>query len=352
MTTDSAPDPNSDPTADTPRPPRRKRYAGKNPKRWEDKYKELRGDEETVAKVVARGKTAAGTHRPIMVDEILQCLRISPGQIGVDATLGYGGHAEALLTRLGGRGQLIGLDQDPLQLPVTVARLRQAGYGEELFVPHRTNFAGALKVLLGMGLNGVNFLIADLGVSSMQIDNPERGFSFKHPGPLDMRMNPQRGITASQLLEKSTPVRLAAILEENADEPAAELLAEKLAGQHIGTTTGLTQAIAKHIAPDVLDDTLRRVFQALRIAVNEEFTALESLLRLLPQVLLPGGRAAILTFHSGEDRRVKKAFAAGIADGIYAETNREVIRATAAEIHDNPRASSAKLRWVRRSGED
>lgn len=332
---------------DPPRPPRRKRYSGKNPQRFEDKYKELRQDPETVAKVTAAGKTPAGTHIPVLLPEIMEILAIRPGETAADLTLGYGGHASAILTALQPAGRLIALDVDPLELPRTESRLRALGFPDNSLIVRRSNFAGLPKVLATLGLTGVDALLADLGVSSMQIDNPARGFSFKTEGPLDMRLNPERGQPVSALLSGITPQKLAALLHENADEPFAFLIADALAGNSFATTRSLTQALrALTPDPDEAEATFRRVFQALRIAVNEEFTALDTLLRHLPECLNPGGRAAILTFHSGEDRRVKKAFAAGLADETYICISPEVIRPGPAEQHGNPRSSSAKLRWA------
>jgi 16S rRNA (cytosine1402-N4)-methyltransferase len=199
---------------------------------------------------------------------------------------------------------------------------------------------------------GADCILADLGVSSMQIDDPARGFSVKTDGPLDMRMNPQRGFPASALLEKISPPALAKLLQANADEPHAGKLAEALAGKNLGSTRLLAASIRAalpRLGKDDLDLTVRRVFQALRIAVNDEFSALDMLLRHLPACLNPGGRVAILTFHSGEDRHVKKSFAAGLHDGLYADIAHEVIRPTPEERHDNPRSSPAKLRWARKT---
>ena len=339
---------------DQPTPPtphrRRPRYSGKNPRRFEHKYKEHLADAETVAKVLASGKTPAGTHRPIMVAEILDVLKPQPGEVAVDCTLGYGGHAREILKRVLPGGRLIGLDVDPIELPKTEARL--AGIG---FVAHRSNFAGLPKILVAEQLAGADVILADLGVSSMQIDDPVRGFSVKFAGPLDMRMNPQRGQPASALLERSNAGKVAELLVENADEPRAAMLAAALAGKQFATTRTLAEAIRRALPSGILDeereDTIRRVFQALRIAVNEEFTALDTFLRNLPVCLNAGGRVAVLTFHSGEDRRVKKAFEGGLRDGIYADIAHEVIRPSPTERHDNPRSSSAKLRWAIKAAE-
>ncbi|MEI9865390.1 MAG: 16S rRNA (cytosine(1402)-N(4))-methyltransferase RsmH [Limisphaerales bacterium] len=379
---------------------RRVRYSGKNPRRFEEKYKERDPQRyaDTVAKVLASGKTPAGTHRPIMVAEILTALAPKPGELAVDCTLGYGGHAREILARLQPGGKLIGLDADPVELPKTEARLRAAGFGPDIFTAIRSNFAGLPQALAtfyslssfaegeGQGaagpdagpphppfghllprggegrvegaqpfapmFTGADCILADLGVSSMQIDDPSRGFSVKTDGPLDMRMNPQRGFPASALLAKTSPDALAKLFQENADEPRARELANALAGKPFATTKVLGTAIRTAVPfldKDELDLTVRRVFQALRIAVNDEFSALDMLLRHLPSCLNPGGRVAILTFHSGEDRRVKKAFEAGLRDGLYADIAHEVIRPTPEERHDNPRSSPAKLRWARRA---
>ncbi len=332
---------------------RRPRYSGKYPRRFEDKYKEHDPQRytETVAKVLASGKTPAGTHRPIMVAEILEALAPKPGELVVDCTLGYGGHAWEILARIQPNGRLIGLDADPIELPKTEARLRAAGFDPQTFTAVRSNFAGLPQALAAANLTGADCILADLGVSSMQLDEPARGFSVKLDGPLDMRMNPQRGLPASALLERTSAVKLATLLEENADEPRAGELATALAGRAFPTTTALTAAIRAalpRIGRDEIALTIRRVFQALRIAVNDEFAALDMLLRQLPVCLNPGGRGAILTFHSGEDRRVKKAFEAGLREGIYADIAHEVIRPSPEERRDNPRSSPAKLRWARK----
>jgi 16S rRNA (cytosine1402-N4)-methyltransferase len=248
-------------------------------------------------------------------------------------------------------GRLIGLDADPIELPRTEAMLRGEGFGEDCLVTRKSNFAGIQAALASIGTAGADVILADLGVSSMQLDNPTRGFTSKHAGPLDMRMNPAKGIPASKWLERVTPAELADILRENSDEPHAQILAPQLAAKSFSSTLELAQAIRAALSSrpeEELKKTVARVFQAIRIEVNEEFAALDALLRALPFCLRHGGRVAILSFHSGEDRRVKKAFQAGQREGIYSEIARDVIRASAAECRANPRATSAKLRWARR----
>lgn len=330
---------------------RRPRYPGKNPRRFEHKYKELdpARHPETVAKVLASGKTPAGSHVPIMVGEILDVLRPRPGEFAVDCTLGYGGHARAILERILPGGHLLGLDVDPLELRRTEERLRSAGFTTEEFTAVKSNFAGLPAAIAKTGRSGADIILADLGVSSMQLDNPERGFSTKAEGPLDMRMNPLRGVSAAQWLAKISPDKLTAVLQANADEPHAAHLASVLAGRSLATTAELSDAI--RAALDSVDGeeqelSVRRVFQAIRIEVNEEFSALDSFLRVLPHCLNPGGRVAIITFHSGEDRRVKKTFQESHRGGIYQEVARRVIRASPEERRNNPRSTSAKLRWA------
>jgi 16S rRNA (cytosine1402-N4)-methyltransferase len=336
---------------EVPRPPRRKRYGGKNPRRFEDKYKEHDPARypETVAKVIASGKTPAGTHLPIMVRECLEALAARPGMTGVDATLGYGQHAAQLLEKISPSGKLIGLDIDPLELPKTAARLAELGYGAECFEAVKSNYAGIAKVLAARNLESVDFIFADLGCSSMQLDDPSRGFSFKTKGPIDMRMNPERGMSAGDWLVKASAEKLETALHEYADELRAESIARALAGQKFPHTLALAEAVRESIREsdeDKRELTVRRVFQALRIAVNEEITALDAFLKALPGCLKSGGRAAILTFHSGEDRRVKQFFKVGVRDGIYAEMSDGPIISSSDEQRQNPRSRSAKLRWV------
>jgi 16S rRNA (cytosine1402-N4)-methyltransferase len=333
---------------ETPRPPRRKRYSGKYPRRFDEKYKELDPQRHaaTVAKVIASGKTPAGSHLPIMVAECLEALALKPGMTGVDCTLGHGGHACRILEIIAPGGKLTGLDQDPLELPKTAARLHQAGWDADAFEAIRTNYAGIARVLNGRTMD---FVFADLGCSSMQFDDPSRGFSFKHAGPLDMRMNPARGLTAAEWLKRISPDKLQRALHDHADEPQAEAIASALAGKSFTSTLDLAEAVRKAAALADPDLTVRRVFQAVRIAVNEEFVALDAFLRVLPDCLKPGGRVVILTFHSGEDRRVKKAFQAALRDGCFRETSEGVITAGPEERRMNPRSASAKLRWAVRA---
>ncbi|MEN9361727.1 MAG: rRNA ((1402)-N(4))-methyltransferase RsmH [Verrucomicrobiota bacterium] len=339
-----------DDSAPGPEHRRRVRYSGKNPRRFADKYKEhdpLR-HAETVAKVIASGKTPAGMHRPIMVAEILAVLRPQPGEIAVDCTLGYGGHSREILAAIQPGGRLLGFDADPLELPRTEMRLRQAGYGPECFTAIRGNYAGLSRSLTSAGLSGVDCILADLGVSSMQLDQPERGFSTKLQGPLDMRMNPHSGRSAAELLVRIGAEELQAILRDHADEPASAELGRALAGRRFDSTGAFAAAIRAALPQkaEESEQTLRRVFQALRIAVNNEFSSLEMLLRSLPAALKSGGRVAILSFHSGEDRRVKKAFEAGRRDGLYSVISEGVQTAGFPERRDNPRSSCAKLRWA------
>ena len=341
---------------------RRPRYKGKNPRRFDEKYKEHQPGKyrSELDKIVSSGKTPAGTHRPIMVTEVIEVLKPLPGQIGVDATLGYGGHAEALLAELLPEGHLLALDADPIELPKTETRLRGAGFGADVLTLVRSNYAGLPRAMNEAGLSGANFILADLGLSSMQIDNPERGFTFKWEGPFDLRLNPKRGLPASQFVEIMKIGKLADALRSNADEPYADQIAPALidaAKSNELSTTLEAATIIRNVVigksnkkeKTEIDATIRRVFQAIRIAVNDEFGALETFLRNLPDCLHPDGRVAILTFHSGEDRRVKKSFRQGLDSGCYSSIADEIIRPSPQEIRSNPRASPAKLRWAIRS---
>jgi 16S rRNA (cytosine1402-N4)-methyltransferase len=341
---------------------RRIRYKGRNPRAYGEKYKEL--DPERYAdesdKVIARGQTPAGTHRPVLVAEVLAALRPAPGETGVDATLGYGGHGREILLRLRPGGRLHAMDADPVELPRAEARLRGLGFGPEELTVRRMNFAdlGGLAAEIGP----VDFILADLGVSSMQIDSPARGFSHKADGPLDLRMDPSRGVPAFGLLRAMDAKGFERMMTENSDEPyaahvAAAVTAALKAGEAVETTAALRAAVARALAfvpapsrEAAVAETCGRVFQALRVAVNGEYASLDRLLSAIPSLLRAGGRAAIISFQSGEDRRVKKAFREGLRGCIYREVSPDPARAGSAERESNPRSSSAKLRWAIRAG--
>ena len=298
----------------------------------------------------------ASPHRPIMIAEVLAHLRPIPGDTIVDCTVGGGGHARAILQCLHPGGHLIGLDVDPLELPLTRARLREAGFGPDVFTAEQLNFRALPAVLAGHSVPRVNGILIDLGVSSMQHDSPARGFSYKHPGPLDLRMDPTTGAPAWERLAGLDAAALAAVLGEHADEPHADLIARLLVDARPRTThalerivrQGLTAAMPELPRADV-KMSVRRTFQALRILVNDEFAALEVLLAALPDCLAPGGRVVVLTFHSGEDRRVKHAFRDGLRAGIYSGIAKSVVRSAKEETFANRRAASAKLRWAVRA---
>ena len=261
------------------KPRRRPRYRGANPRRFAEKYKEHAAAlyPDDVAKVLASGKTPAGMHRPIMVREILGVMEPKPGDVAVDCTLGYGGHARAILDAIQPGGRLIAIDADPIEGPKAEARLRETGVPDRSIVVKRMNFAGLVGVIAAESSGGVDMILADLGLSSMQIDDPSRGFTFKDDGPLDMRMNPTRGRPASALLSSLDRAGLARLLVENADELNADRVAGAILTAHARSPLTTTKALAKAVrsalgATD--DDAVRRTFQAIRIAVNDEFASL------------------------------------------------------------------------------
>lgn len=340
---------------------RRAHYGGKYPKKYEEKYKELQPEKysDIAEHVMAKGKTPAGTHISIMVSEILEVLDIKPGMNGLDCTFGYGGHSRKMLEKLEGKGHLVSLDVDPIESAKSRERLQALGFGEDVLSVELINFANIDEVAAKYGK--FDFVLADLGVSSMQIDNPERGFSYKVDGPLDLRMNSTTGITAAERLSQLDYEEMIGLFTENADEPYAEEIAATImsfrkAGHEVRTTTDLRNIIGKslsgikEIPPNDLKEAVKkscaRCFQALRIDINKEYDSLYELLEKLPEVLNPGGKVAILTFHSGEDRLVKQAFRQQQRDGRYSDTARDVIRPSAQECIENPRAKSTKLRWA------
>ena len=344
---------------------RRPHYSGKYPRKFSEKYKEHNPEKyaETIEKVISKGSTPAGMHIPIMVKEILDVLNIQPGEKGLDCTLGYGGHTTKMLEELKGEGHLYSLDVDPIEIEKTKVRIAERGFGEEIFTAIHTNFRNIDKVSEKYG--PFNFLLADLGVSSMQIDDPSRGFSYKIDGPLDLRMDPEHGESAAERLTNLTKEEMIGMFVENSDEPYAQEIAEEIVksqrkGLKIDTTTALRELIQEVILrqkdikklsdaekKEAAKKSCARVFQALRIDVNSEFEVLYDFLEKLPNVLERGGRAAILTFHSGEDRLVKKAFKE-LSKTAEFECSKDVIRPTAEECFRNPRAHSTKLRWLKK----
>lgn len=337
---------------------RRPRYKGTHPRNYQEKYKELQPEKyaDTIEKVIQKGSTPAGMHISICVQEILDFLQIRPGQKGLDATLGYGGHTQAMLKCLEGQGHIYALDVDPIESAKTKERLEKLGYGPDILTVKLLNFANIDQVAEEAGL--FDFVLADLGVSSMQIDNPDRGFSYKTDGPLDLRMNPQKGITAAERLRTIEEEELTGMLIENADEPYAAEISQAVVtkikrGGEIGTTKQLRDLIEDTLQflpekerREAVKKSCQRTFQALRIDVNQEFEVLYEFLDKLPHILAPGGRAAILTFHSGEDRLVKKSFKQFHKEGLYSEVARDVIRPSAQECARNSRARSTKMRWA------
>jgi 16S rRNA (cytosine1402-N4)-methyltransferase len=344
---------------------RRPRYAGSHPRRFDQRYKELDSDKypDITAHVLAQGRTPAGTHVPVMVAEAMASLRPAPGEIVADLTVGYGGHALAFLQHTAPDGRLVGLDLDGPQLEATSQRLAQSVDPSRLHL-RQSHFAGLPKVLAAAGLDGVDVMFADLGLSSMQIDNPARGFSYKHDGPLDMRMDSRRSRTAAGILAALTCEELATALRDFADEPDHQQIAQEIMRRRSERTITRTMELVDAVlsAKCLTRRTWRaavaegeselhpaaRTFQALRILVNDELQGLEQLLRVAPYCLRPGGRLGILTFHSGEDRRVKHALRDGLRNGVYAQISEVPMRPSPAERHANPRSSPAKLRWALR----
>jgi 16S rRNA (cytosine1402-N4)-methyltransferase len=369
------PENSSDRPADPPR--RRKRYAGRYPHRPDQRYKELAPERfpDMQDHVRAQGRTPAGTHVPVLVAEVLAALRPQPGETAVDCTVGYGGHALELLKRIGPTGRLVGFDRDAAALENTRERLEKVFPGPDAEASGRSglpaaprlvlrhgNFAGLDRALAEEGLDGADVILADLGASSMQIDDPARGFSYKFDGPLDMRMDPRLPRTAADLLRTMPEAALAAAMENLADEPDAAAIAQRIVlvrgTSPVARTLELVHLIieAKGLSPQhwrkqaaAAGEDLHpaaRTFQALRIAVNDELGALRQLLRVAPACLRPGGRIAIISFQSGEDRLVKQAFRDGVTEGVYAATGDELVRPDAKERAANPRSAAAKLRWA------
>jgi 16S rRNA (cytosine1402-N4)-methyltransferase len=302
--------------------------------------------------------TVPGQHRPVLLEEVLHVLDPQPGQVVVDCTLGWAGHAVELLKRVGRTGLLIGLDMDADNLPRAKERLEKTGSPFHL---HHANFAGVDGLLASHGISAVDMVLADLGMSSMQVDDPERGFSYVRDGALDMRMDRTRGRSAAQLLTTISEEDLYKALAEG-DEPAARRITRSIVAARTATPLVRTVQLAKIIQEAVGQAEWRlhpkrgqwnvhpaaRTFQAIRILVNRELGNLGNLLRVLPDCLAPGGRAAFISFHSGEDRLVKNSFRAGACGEKYHEISHNPIRPRFTERQSNPRSRSAKLRWARR----
>ncbi len=344
---------------------RRPRYSGTHPKSYAEKYKEhnLEAYPEIAAHLHEKGTTPAGSHIPVLVEEVMEWLRPAPGEIVADCTVGYGGHALEFMRRIGPAGRLVALDVDAAELERTRQRLSKEDVPASF---HRSNFAGVAKVLTREKLDGFDIIFADLGVSSMQIDDPERGMSYKHEGPLDLRMDNRIRQTGADLLNSLSEEDLANALRELADEPddakIARLIVARRAREPIARTSQLVQIVLDAKGLDAKtwrrqqqasqSGTLHpaaRTFQALRILVNDELGSLKELLRVVPYCLRPGGRIGIISFHSGEDRLVKQSFREGIRTGVYESAARDVIVPRPEEIHANPRSASAKFRWAVKS---
>jgi 16S rRNA (cytosine1402-N4)-methyltransferase len=306
--------------------------------------------------------TPAGEHRPVLLAEVLAALDPRPGDVVVDCTVGFAGHGAELLGQIGPAGRLIGLDLDPVHLARAETRLASIGHAFSL---HHLNFAGIRQALAAPGVERADIVLADLGVSSIQIDDDARGFAYMRDGPLDMRLDPTRGKTAAEMLAILPAAELARAFAEYGDEPLAEAIAAAIVAQRsrgpIATTRDLRELIERAAPVTIVKPRpgvarawqqkarpAARVFQALRILVNRELANLAELLRVLPEVLAPGGRAALISFHSGEDRLVKQAFRDGLRSGVYAAVSEEAVRAGLEERTANPRSRSAKLRWVRK----
>jgi 16S rRNA (cytosine1402-N4)-methyltransferase len=308
-----------------------------------------------------RRSTPEGQHRPVMLDEVLDALDPRPGAVLADCTTGWAGHSAELLTRVGPTGRLVCLDLDAENLTRARERLEEVGHP---FSTHHGNFAGLAGVLGAEGIAQVDGILADLGMSSMQVDDAERGFSYVRDGPLDMRMDRTRGVPACDLVAGTDPADLARALAELGDEPDAERIAPALvaaakAGEltRTGDVVRVIQATLDLARPWKLHPTpgkwnlhpAARTFQALRILVNRELANLRELLRQTPYLLAPGGTIAVISFHSGEDRLVKIAFRDGLRAGTYDEIAGDPIRCGFDERITNPRARSARLRWARRA---
>ena len=291
-------------------------------------------------------------HQPVMVEEALRGLNPQPGAVIVDATLGTGGHSLAILPHLLPNGRLIALDRDSDTL--SRARQRLIEFASVVTFAH-DDFRHLRRVLDHLELSGVDGVLLDVGMSSVQLNDPARGFSFSHDGPLDMRMNAEQTLTARTLVHTFSAEELAALLEQFGEERFAARIARRIVQERhkhpIATTAQLARIVCAAVPGGSRHGRVHaatRTFQALRIAVNDELGALEACLDSLSGLLRPGGRAVIITFHSLEDRLVKRRFAEGAREGVWTLLTKKPLRASETEVSRNPRARSAKLRAVER----
>ncbi|MHC4961658.1 MAG: 16S rRNA (cytosine(1402)-N(4))-methyltransferase RsmH [Planctomycetota bacterium] len=312
-------------------------------------------------KLRAKGKTPPGTHVPVLLQEVLATLKPQPGEIIVDCTLGYGAHAVEFGRKIGPEGMLIGLDMDGGELAKTQRRIGKGGARKSF---HHSNFSEIAEVLKTQHLDGCDIIFADLGVSSMQVDNADRGISYKNDGPLDMRMDKRLESTGADLLMTLSEEDLSKALWELSDEPDHARIAEWIVNQRrvmpitqvsqlvrlVFNSKGITERTWQKQQKTSRFGSLHpaaRTFQALRILVNDEMKSLKTLLTTAPSCLRPGGRIGIISFQSGEDRLVKEAFSQGSADGSYEAISKDAIRPRTKEIVTNPRCSSARFRWAK-----
>jgi len=346
---------------------RRPRYPGTHPRTFQQRYKERDPQKypQMQSHIRARGRTPAGAHVPVLVGEVLEALAPRPGDVVADCTVGYGGHAAEFIRRIGPGGRLVGFDVDGQELERTAKRLQPLAEQADVTLSlHPMNFAGLAAVLAEAGLDGCDVILADLGISSMQVDDPDRGVSYKHDGPLDMRMDRRLKRTGADLLAALSQQELSAALWELSDEEDHAKIAHWIVAQRevqpIATTGQLARLVlnAKGFSPRSRKrpwevpgglHPAAKTFQALRILVNDELGSLAQLLRVAPSCLHRGGRIGIISFHSGEDRLAKQAFCQGLRDGTFSAVSEHVIRPTAQEAAVNPRSASAKFRWARKA---
>ncbi|MBI3325031.1 MAG: 16S rRNA (cytosine(1402)-N(4))-methyltransferase RsmH [Candidatus Omnitrophica bacterium] len=288
-------------------------------------------------------------HQPVLPDAVVGWLQPASGKVMVDCTVGSGGHSVALLPRLMPDGRLIALDHD--EQSIESAKRRLAEFSPQVsFVQER--FSRLPEALARLGLARVDGIVADLGISSMHLEDPGRGFSFTREGPLDMRMDRRQPTTAAALIQRLSEEELAYVLAEYGQERWARRIAKRVVAarrsQPITTTSQLARIVADALPGRGKIHPATRTFQALRIAVNEELSELDALLTTLPSCLAPGGRAVLISFHSLEDRRVKQAFRQGAVEGIYRLLTKKPMTPSEEERARNPRSRSAKLRVVER----